>query len=203
MVSRNTARTILFSTAVVLGAAGCVTLGEIGSGQLRGHVVVEWYKEDLFIYRQQKANPFSFKPSFLHEPITPKDMYTDGGSIPRVFWGIPGLSPWGLGPAYIIHDWIFEVHRCKWPELVEVQNISFKQSAQILAEVGKDLIDKGLIAHDLLPQITWAVQTRYAQTLWDQPPGPDDCKHPKPIADEMKLLGLTTAPKKVVDFEIP
>jgi hypothetical protein len=42
--------------------------------------------------------------------IVPETMYTDGGSVPQILWGIPGLSPWALGPAYIIHDWIFLVH---------------------------------------------------------------------------------------------
>nr|WP_249779640.1 DUF1353 domain-containing protein [Bradyrhizobium sediminis] len=34
-------------------------------------------------------------------------MYTDGGSIPRIAQIFNGLSPWGFGPAYIVHDWIF------------------------------------------------------------------------------------------------
>src|SRR5262249_41845045 len=57
--------------------------------------------------------PLSFRPSFMTTPIVPEDMFTTGGSVPRVFCSIPGLSPWGLGPAYIIHDWLFFVHRCK------------------------------------------------------------------------------------------
>src|SRR6266851_6434044 len=72
--------------------------------------------------------------------IVPGLMYTDGGSIPRVFWSVPGLSPWAFGPAYIVHDWLFVVHRCHWPAPPEVQAITFEQSAQILAEVGKSLV---------------------------------------------------------------
>ena len=74
--------------------------------------------------------------------------------------GIPGLSPWALGPAYIIHDWIFLVHRCNLPAPPEVKAITFPQSAQILAEVGKALVDANLISDDRLEEIVWAVRTK-------------------------------------------
>ena len=81
-----------------------IAIGNIGEGILKGRILVEWYREDKFVYRKQASNVFSFQPSFMTQPIIPEDMYTDGGSVPRIFWNIPGLSPWGLGPAYIIHD---------------------------------------------------------------------------------------------------
>jgi hypothetical protein len=93
-------------------------------------------KISLF-YRPGK-DPLWFKPSFLKGRITPVEMYTDGGSVPRVFWNIPGLSPWALGPAYVIHDYIFLVHRCGLPD-PEVAKLTFEDSALVLAEVGKSL----------------------------------------------------------------
>jgi hypothetical protein len=84
-------------------------------------------------------------------------MYTDGGSVPRVFWNIPGLSPWSFGPAYVVHDYIFAVHRCGWDDPV-VSQIKFEESAEILAEVGKFLIEAGLIKDDALSAIVWAVK---------------------------------------------
>jgi Protein of unknown function (DUF1353) len=128
----------------VTALAGCASWVTYGDGTLKGRVVVQWTQEDKFIYLKQ-SNPLSFQPSFMTIPIVPENMRTDGGSIPRVFWSIPGLSPWGLGPAYIIHDWLFEVHRCHRPAPPEVAQITFEQSAQILAEVGKSLIEAGLI----------------------------------------------------------
>jgi hypothetical protein len=88
--------------------AGCATIpiGQIGEGRLSGTVLVQWVGEDEFIYRKT-SNPLTYEPSFTEFKIVPESIYTDGGSIPRIFWGIPGLSPWGLGPAYIIHDWLF------------------------------------------------------------------------------------------------
>lgn len=39
--------------------------------------------------------------------IKPGAMFTDGGSIPRLLWSMPGLDPWTYFPAYLIHDFLF------------------------------------------------------------------------------------------------
>ncbi|HEX2215437.1 MAG TPA: DUF1353 domain-containing protein, partial [Xanthobacteraceae bacterium] len=153
----------------------------IGQGDLSGRVLVEWVAQDRFVYRKS-SEPLSFRPSFMGVPIVPETMFTDGGSIPQVFWGIPGLSPWGLGPAYIIHDWLFEVHRCGRPAPKEITQITFEQSALILAEVGRALIEAGLIRDDMLEAIVWAVRTRYARSLWDRPGTPEECAAPRTFA---------------------
>jgi len=190
-------------TAVL--AAGCASFTTYGKGDLRGHVLIRWDSQDKFIFIPDAKNPFSFRPSFFQgkDDIVPGLMYTDGGSVPQVLWGIPGLSPWALGPAYIIHDWIFLVHRCNLPAPPEVKAITFQQSAQILAEVGKALVDANLIKDNKLEEIVWAVRTKYAESLWNQPPTGDDCKPPVLVSNvERKRLGLSQ-PRTVVDFVIP
>ncbi|WP_271588451.1 DUF1353 domain-containing protein [Bradyrhizobium sp. CCBAU 53415] len=178
---------------VAVTLAGCVGWIRYGDGILKGRVVVQWTREDKFIYLKT-GNPLSFQPSFLNTPIVPETMYTDGGSIPRIFWSIPGLSPWGLGPAYVIHDWLFEVHRCHRPAPPEVAAITFEQSAQVLAEVGKSLVEAGLVDNNKLDEIVWAIQTRYARNIWDSAPAPGECAIPI----------LTKArPRTVVDFTVP
>lgn len=185
------------------GCASLIPIGNIGEGKLKGHVLVEWYRQDKFVYRKQDSNVFSFHPSFMAQEIIPKDMYTDGGSVPRIFWSIPGLSPWGLGPAYIIHDWIFLVHRCNLPGHPEISQITFEQSALVLAEVAKSLVKAGLIDHNLTDQVVWAVQTRYARGIWDRPGTPDECAPPfKSKAREQERLGVA-ASITIVDFTIP
>jgi hypothetical protein len=140
----------------------------------------------------------------MKQAIVPQDMYTDGGSVPRVLWGIPGLSPWALGPAYIIHDWIFEVHRCGRPAPAEVAAITFEQSALILAEIGKALIDHGLIEDDRLDEIVWAVSTRFARDLWDRPGDAKSCKPPpRRLLADRSLFTARAAPRRVLDFVIP
>jgi hypothetical protein len=194
-------KALALSALIALAScASWIPLEDLPSGYLKGRVVVQWDHEDHFIYLKQ-SNPLSFQPSFMTTAIVPENMYTDGGSIPRIFWSIPGLSPWGLGPAYIIHDWIFEVHRCHRPAPPEVANITFEQSALILAEVGKALIEAHLIQHDMLPEIVWGVRTRYARDLWDSPATPEECKVP-PVA-ALRRLRPGLAPSTVVDFTIP
>jgi hypothetical protein len=187
---------LLFATTL----AGCVSWITYGDGDLSGHVVVVWNRQDKFIYVPDNTDLFSFKPSFMKTRIVPGMMFTDGGSIPRVFWSVPGLSPWAFGPAYIIHDWIFVVHRCHWDAPPEVAAITFEQSAQILAEVGKSLIRSGLIDDNRLEEIVWAIQTKYARDIWDRPPSGDDCAHPPATSAKALLAGQG---KKVVDFVIP
>jgi hypothetical protein len=79
-----------------LSTCGVVIHDEIPDGQLDGTVTVDWASQDLFIYRPENK-PLWFRPDFMskNERIQPVAMYTDGGSIPRFFWNIPGLSPWG------------------------------------------------------------------------------------------------------------
>jgi Protein of unknown function (DUF1353) len=192
----------VLAAVVATVVAGCASWVTYGDGNLKGRVVVQWVREDKFIYLKQ-SNPLSFQPSFMSIPIVPENMYTDGGSVPRVFWGIPGLSPWGLGPAYIIHDWLFEVHRCHRAAPPEVTQTTFEQSAQILAEVGKSLIEAGLIQHNMLEEIVWAVRTRYARDLWDSPPTAEECKIPVIVSARERLRLGMARPQTVVDFVIP
>jgi hypothetical protein len=59
-----------------------------------------WTSEDLFVYRPS-SDPLWFKPSFLmntNQRIQPAAVVTDGGSIPRFFWNIPGLRLGRLVP---------------------------------------------------------------------------------------------------------
>ena len=132
----------------------------------------------------------------MNEFIEPQEMYTTGGSIPRILWGIPGLSPWGLGPAYIIHDWLFYIHRCNISAPEHERKITFDQSQRILAEVGLELINKKLIDHDLLDEIVYAVGTRYARDRWDPPGDHEECK-PVPEAFVRSKANI------VADFVIP
>jgi hypothetical protein len=72
-------------------AAGCASFTTYGKGILRGHVLIRWDSQDKFIFIPDTKNPFSFRPSFFqgNDDIVPGLMYTDGGSVPQVLWGIP------------------------------------------------------------------------------------------------------------------
>ena len=94
----------------------------------------------------------------------------------------------------MIHDWLFEVHRCHRPAPPEVAAITFEQSAQVLAEVGKSLVEAGLVDNNKLDAIVWAIQTRYARDIWDSPPAPWECAIP---------VVTKARAQTVVDFVIP
>jgi hypothetical protein len=196
---------VLLSTAALAACTSTIAYEDVRPGLFSGHVVVEWVQQDYFVYRQQRSRPFSFTPSFMRTAIVPEDMYTDGGSVPQVFWNIPGLSPWALGPAYIIHDWLFAVHRCNRPAPPEVRQINFEQSALILAEIAKGLAAEGLLRDNLIPQVVWAIQTRYARDLWDRPGTPEECREPAPLPLAQARARRSALPggRTVLDFTFP
>src|SRR3954453_4582209 len=83
--------------------------------RMRGRWVApgsKWDGPDLFEFIPKKQDAFQFVPPG-GDPIVPRNMITDVGSIPRAF-GLffRGLSPWGYAPAYLVHDWEFELHHC-------------------------------------------------------------------------------------------
>jgi hypothetical protein len=195
-IKRLCLRPAVFLSTVLLTACGTWIHDDIPDGALGGTVSVDWTSEDLFIYRPGD-DPLWFKPSFLmntNQRIQPTAVVTDGGSIPRFFWNIPGLSPWAFGPAYVIHDYIFTVHRCGWNDPVASQ-ITFDQSALVLAEIGKALLDRKLVKHDALDATVWGVRTEYARSLWNTPLSVKECEHPSARA--------FAGSQPVVRFKIP
>lgn len=143
-----------------------VTYEHTDVGAFDGSLDVRWIKPDKFIYMPSKEDPLRFITSD-RKVIIPQMMYTDGGSIPRLFWSIPGYSPWGFAPAYIIHDWLFEAHHCDDPEY---RDITFDRSAGILAEGLKTLMVTNSAPKDetTLWAIYEAVKTPIAKSLWDK-----------------------------------
>src|SRR5262249_2306194 len=66
-------------------------------------------------YLPGPGNEFTFTRK-NGERITPGRMITDGGSVPRPAWLIPGINPRSYMRAYVVHDWLFLAHHCLRPE---------------------------------------------------------------------------------------
>ena len=130
---------IAFGLLTILHCIGCanVLYERTQVGKFEGSLDVRWIKPDRFIYIPDKDDPLRFSTSDKKR-IEPGRMFTDGGSIPRLFWSVPGYSPWGYAPSYIIHDWLFEAHHCN---ISEYKDISFDDSARLLAEGIKTLME--------------------------------------------------------------
>lgn len=165
-------RSLLLACVPLLSLMGCASLdgglSDPPRGRLQGTLLLQWDSEDGFIYVPDPSDPLIYA-SAGKSNIRPGRMYTDGGSIPRVFWSAKGFSPWAYGPAYILHDWLFNEHRCKrLPDgtagytLAEA-NVVLYDAIGILVAQGK--ADSNGEARRL---IKWAVDT-FGQSAWDGP----------------------------------
>lgn len=157
---------------------GCASLkyAKVPKGEVGGRLTIEWIGTDKFIYRPDPQKPFYFKRA-NGEVIQPKSIYTDGGSIPRPLWALRGYSPWGYGPAFIAHDWLFDAHHCHLPESKEH---TASTAADVLAEVMKTLMEaenaQVIKSPYLLYTIDEAVRSPIAQKLWNE----GKCQMPPP-----------------------
>ncbi len=176
---------------IALSCASCaqITYDKTNTGKFEGSLDVRWIKPNRFIYVPNVKDPLRFTTSDQNV-ITPKIMYTDGGSIPRLFWGVPGYSPWGYAPAYIIHDWLFEAHHCDIPDY---RQISFDKSATILAECIKTLMETNIAPKDetTLWTIYEAVKSPIAKVVWEKG---DSCNPP----EVLKSLGGARVPGELL-----
>jgi len=119
-------------------------------------------------------------------------MYTDGGSIPRAFWVFRNYSPWGYGPAFIIHDWLFHMQNCK---LGEYQDYTLKDAATAMSEVMRILMetpDFNYGSKTSMYLMYEAVQTAPAREAWD---------HGKCITPD--ILSVDRVPDATIVIRIP
>lgn len=161
----------MITWAILLSAtlAGCSAhraYEHTGVGQFDGVVEIRWLRPDRFLFVPKPDSPLRFKTAD-GQVLEPKAMYTDGGSIPRIFWSVPGYSPWGIGPAYIIHDWIFMAHHCG---TAGYEQVDFEDSARILGESIKSLMEANIVPKDeaVFFNVVAAVKSPIAKRIWQK-----------------------------------
>jgi hypothetical protein len=170
--STGISRTIRSASAAVCCVAlltGCANTfyAQTKNGSFTGKLTVEWIAPNQFVYRPDKDQPLVYVTSDGLR-IQPQLMYTDGGSIPRLFWSAPDFGPWDFAPGYIIHDWLFHQHSC---QLADWQKYDFPKSAQVLAEGIKTQMEKGGQPEPTVVYAIYeAVRSPIAQNLWDRSP---------------------------------
>ena len=152
----------------------------LGVGSFSGRLVVEWNRFDFdnnrptFVYRPDPDAPFRYTAS-NGRVFEPRLMDTDGGTIPLILHSLGKFAPWGYAPAYVIHDWLFVAHKCN---VAPDNDISFPQSADILGEAIKTLMEVGHTDfdgstkvfpkdEDTLYLIHLGVGSSIAQGTWD------------------------------------
>ena len=168
---------LLIAAVAAIAIAGCASqpYRDTREGKFSGALDVRWVKNDYFRFIPNSYDPFTFT-RFDGTRIRPGTMHTDGGSIPRFFWGVPGFSPWGYAPAYIIHDWLFRAKQCGYtPD----NKFRFSESADVLAEGLKAIMetDQAVRNYFVFDSVYSAVKSPIAERLWERgrcEPGPDD-----------------------------
>ena len=110
--------------------------------------MLQWIGADMWLFHPDKEFPFTFTRG-NGEPITVGQFRdkmvsfgTDGGSIPDYIRGLPNLSRWHYGAAYLIHDWLWHIHKQGWGVY------TFQETNIILCEAVKTLIETGYVGHD-------------------------------------------------------
>jgi uncharacterized protein DUF1353 len=95
---------------------------------------------NYFALIPHKGAAFSFQRPNNGEVIAPRHMFTDGGSVPWLAQSLPNLSSWGYGPAYLVHDWLFDLHHCGRT------NLDFEATRDTMMEAVKTLMETGFCA---------------------------------------------------------
>jgi hypothetical protein len=155
-------------SAASLGIAWAASYDDFPVGTLKGKLIVQWWEPDKFIFLPDKDNPLTFVRS-NGTAISPGRMFTDGGSIPRMLWVFRNYSPWGYAPAFIVHDWLFEMKHCGMPGN---ENYDHHIAATVMAEVVRTMMEtkKVDVAKLTLLSMYEAVDSRIAQGYWDNGP---------------------------------
>jgi len=167
MMKQTTSIVLRIAPLFLLVAGGCdiIKYAATPQGKFGGKIVLEWIGPDEFIYRQDPTDPLYFERA-NGTRIVPEDMYTDGGSIPRPMWVFRNYSPWGYGPAFIIHDWLFNAHHCDTPGY---NNYTVTEAADVMAECEKTLMETGKAHRSTLTLYVMhqAVSSPAAVWLWN------------------------------------
>lgn len=147
--------------------------------QLKGTLLIQWDSDQRFIYLVDPNDPLTFVTAD-GRTIKPGRMYTDGGSIPRIFWSAKGFSPWGYGPAYVIHDWLFHQHQCGRD--AAPNNFSFEEANQFLEQAIAILETAKKVSPNSQARnlIKWAVDT-FGQSAWAGACSPDPASKPHEV----------------------
>lgn len=158
----------LLLTMVILITSGCASVhyDRTKPGELHGKLIVQWIDHDEFIFLPDKDKPLTFT-RHNKEKITPGSMYTDGGSIPRPFWVFRSYSPWGYAPAFIVHDWLFEMKHCEYDGH---EDYDHEEAAWIMSEVMKTMMlqdESSLPDKFTLYTMFEAVRSPLAKKYWE------------------------------------
>jgi hypothetical protein len=164
---------IAFHLAALAILAGCDAAAPPAEpqGDLHGVLLIKWVREDRFVFVPDESDPLTYERG--GRKIVPGAMFTDGGSIPRLFWSVRGFSPWGYGPAYALHDWLFKQHRCDLD--APPMTYTLAEANEVLDDAIRILVADGLAYGNVeISRLIRGAVDQFGQAAWDDPcePGP-------------------------------
>ena len=95
----------------------------------------------LWQYLPDPYDPLTYTTADGRVIVIDAEFETDGATVPRFLWSIPGLDPMDWPRAAILHDWLWELHRAGRPIA------GFFDSNRILEEAVRSLGWSSLLAH--------------------------------------------------------
>lgn len=124
---------------------------------------LRWTRPDWFEFIPKAGDAFRFVRS-NGQSVEPRRMFTDGGSIPRILWVRKNLSPWGFAPAFLLHDWEFDLHHCNRTDK------SFEDVRDTMMEGIKTLMETGLCPRDKVTfNVIYAgIDSSVARDIWNR-----------------------------------
>ena len=175
---------LLFASVLLLSGCASPGYGDTSSATFSGKLDVRWVGNNYFLFVPNPQSPLTLERAD-GSTITPGLMFTDGGSIPKMFWGIEGYSPWGYAPAYMVHDWLFVTEHCKdHPD----SKYTFEDSVTVMAEAMKAIMESNTKVRNyfVFDTVVGAIDSPIAEKLWEK----GKCV---PIPDEIRPTMGTSA----------
>ncbi|MDX0481415.1 hypothetical protein GOD90_20275 [Sinorhizobium medicae] len=151
-------------SSIYEGDAAAERAAEFAIGTFEGleSIRLRWVRPNWFEFIPKRQIPFRFIRA-NGERVEPRRMFTDGGSIPRLFrWG-NGLDPWGFAPAYLLHDYEFDLHRCGRSDK------SFEDVRDTMMEAVRTLMHVGLCPSSsvVFGMIYAGIDSIVARRIWN------------------------------------
>lgn len=117
------------------------------SKSIKGNKFIQTASLTSYFKWKRLINPLIYRDEQLGNITVPSGFVTDGASIPRICWGIIGITPYSprITDSAVLHDWLYAA-----------KTVSRKQADLIFKEA---MVSQGLIGKFRIALIYRAVRS--------------------------------------------